>query len=445
MTIKKGTSTIATTGSTTWGGLEGTLSDQTDLQNALDAKASTLSPAFSGIPTAPTAQEGTNTTQIATTAFVKAAVDNIDALPDQTDMSGKYLATDGVNAFWKSPAGLPLLSHIWSDHLLNDASFLRADTFSWQNGNVYKSAYEHLVDDIDGITATTETIGSYTITYYPCTDGHKIVLANQETTVMNIYDETGIAWYYILDTANTRFKLPRTKWGFVGYRDSVGKYVAESLPNITASGINSEAAWTANMQNVTGAWSIFHSGQSSITGSGTNPDFSFAYYDLDASRSSSAYQNNAPVQQRATQMYLYFYVGNFVRNETEIDVGEITEALDGKLDQDLSNASAGFKRRVSDYSAPSDQYIDYTFPSTNGDTETAPANGWFVLQSGVNAGGYLGLRNLTNGISFEVRYSSATNGRTFVPCATGDTIEVGFEQLVSSNQLFRFVYAEGEI
>lgn len=42
-------------------------------------KASTVSPAFTGTPTAPTANAGTNTTQIATTAFVKTAVDNATA------------------------------------------------------------------------------------------------------------------------------------------------------------------------------------------------------------------------------------------------------------------------------------------------------------------------------------------------------------------------------
>lgn len=36
------------------------------------------SPAFTGTPTAPTAAVGTNTTQIATTAFVKTAVSAID-------------------------------------------------------------------------------------------------------------------------------------------------------------------------------------------------------------------------------------------------------------------------------------------------------------------------------------------------------------------------------
>ena len=43
---------------------------------ALDLKAPLASPEFSGTPTAPTAASGTNTTQIATTAFVKSAVDS---------------------------------------------------------------------------------------------------------------------------------------------------------------------------------------------------------------------------------------------------------------------------------------------------------------------------------------------------------------------------------
>jgi len=45
------------------------------INTALTAKAPLASPALTGTPTAPTAAAGTNTTQIATTAFVKAAVD----------------------------------------------------------------------------------------------------------------------------------------------------------------------------------------------------------------------------------------------------------------------------------------------------------------------------------------------------------------------------------
>lgn len=50
------------------------IADVTGLQTALDSKGSTVSPSFTGTPTAPTATAGTNTTQIATTAFVAAAL-----------------------------------------------------------------------------------------------------------------------------------------------------------------------------------------------------------------------------------------------------------------------------------------------------------------------------------------------------------------------------------
>lgn len=53
-----------------WGSITGTLSDQTDLQAALNLKAPLASPALTGIPTVPTAVLGTNTTQAASTAFV---------------------------------------------------------------------------------------------------------------------------------------------------------------------------------------------------------------------------------------------------------------------------------------------------------------------------------------------------------------------------------------
>ena len=45
------------------------------IETAIATKADADSSAFTGIPTAPTAAQGTNTTQIATTAFVNAAVE----------------------------------------------------------------------------------------------------------------------------------------------------------------------------------------------------------------------------------------------------------------------------------------------------------------------------------------------------------------------------------
>lgn len=48
--------------------------EDTTARNELTNKANTSSPSFTGTPTAPTAAKGTNTTQIATTAFVQTAV-----------------------------------------------------------------------------------------------------------------------------------------------------------------------------------------------------------------------------------------------------------------------------------------------------------------------------------------------------------------------------------
>jgi hypothetical protein len=61
-----------------------------NLSADLSLKAEKNSPTLTGIPTSPTAASGTNTTQIATTAFVAAAVIVAGATPDATsDISGK--------------------------------------------------------------------------------------------------------------------------------------------------------------------------------------------------------------------------------------------------------------------------------------------------------------------------------------------------------------------
>lgn len=220
-----------------------------------------------------------------------------------------------------------LFQHQWFDYELNDMAWLRADTFSWQSGTVYTNAYNHLVDDINGISPATETVSGQTVTFYRAADGHKIVLADQETTVDNIYTATGVAWYYILDTVNNRFKLPRTKHDFNGLRGDVGDYIPESLPNITGN-------VGSIFNRASGAFSATYVNPAQIAGGsvGSNYDNSF-----DASRSSSTYQNNAPVQQRGTQQYLYFYVGQYTQSAIEQTAGLNAELFNNKVDIDGNN------------------------------------------------------------------------------------------------------------
>lgn len=72
------------------------IADVSGLQAALDLKAALASPTFTGVPAAPTAAPGTNTTQLANTAFVAAAITAlIGTAPGVLDTLGEI--SDAIN------------------------------------------------------------------------------------------------------------------------------------------------------------------------------------------------------------------------------------------------------------------------------------------------------------------------------------------------------------
>ena len=162
-------------------------------------------------------------------------------------------------------------------------------------------------DTLDGyFNQETETIAGITITFFRATDGHKICLADQKTNVDDLYTATGVAWYYVLDTENEQFVLPRTQFGFNGTRTNAGDYVAPELPNVKAEipGV----LFVNNSQTATGAATITNKKNKNLDDtSGTGE--CYAKINIDASLIDSAYQDNGKVQAPATQMYLYFYIG----------------------------------------------------------------------------------------------------------------------------------------
>ena len=180
-----------------------------------------------------------------------------------------------------------------------------------------------------------ETINGITIRSFIASDGHKICLANEETDIDAVYNATGVAWYYILDTTNQRFKLPRTKFGVTGLRDTVGNYVEPTLPNITGEFRN--YGWNSSLfVDVETSGALFRSGTARPLFKGAAGGGGSNYKDglsIDASRSSPIYKDNATVQPPATQMYLYFYVGNFTQTALENTAGVTTEVLNDKVDK----------------------------------------------------------------------------------------------------------------
>lgn len=183
---------------------------------------------------------------------------------------------------------LPLFYPSRFPWVANNIEWLRADTFSWQSGEVYSAAYAELVSiyNAEGGANETETIGAYTITYKRCANGMKIADASQQSVIMNIYAATGSAFYFILDLENTRFKLPRTKYSLVGYEDGLGNYVS------------SEAS----------------------TGNG--------------------------VKVAGNQSYLYFYMGTYNQSAIDNTAGLNAELFVGKADVDLANLSDVGKGRL---------------------------------------------------------------------------------------------------
>ena len=357
------------------------------------------------------------------------------AINATNDGSGNNIAsTYATKSEIENVSSFKLFHHDWFDYQLNDMDWLRADTFSWQDGTVYTNAYNHLVDDIDGKTASTETIDGTTVTYYLADDGHKIVKVDDVTAIETVYASTGVAWYYVLDTANQRFKLPRTKYGFVGLRDAVGKYVPESLPNIKGyTNVDSNTGSTY----IGGAFKTEpSSGVYTFSGSSGMNKLLF-----DASGSSSVYQDSAPVQPPATQMYLYFYVGNYTQSAIEQTAGLNSELFNGKVDLNAANLSTAGKSLISGLGLPSSKYDNLTLGAT-GTTYTAPANGWFhISKGGTNGSQYVYMHNDNYGICLNNMASTAS---TFIfPVIKGDVVTIDYTSTGTTYE-FRFIYAEGD-
>jgi len=108
----------------------------TATQTALDLKAPLSSPALTGVPTAPTATAGTNTTQVATTAFVGTAVSNLVA---------------------SAPAALDTLNEL-ATALGNDASF--STTITNSIGLKAPLASPTFTGTVSGITKSMVGLGS---------------------------------------------------------------------------------------------------------------------------------------------------------------------------------------------------------------------------------------------------------------------------------------------
>lgn len=107
-----------------WGAISGTLSNQTDLNSALSAKAPVNNAGLTGTPTAPTAAGGTNTTQIATTSFVQAAISAlVNAAPGALDTLNELATALGNDANFAATIASALATKLDANSTIDGGTF----------------------------------------------------------------------------------------------------------------------------------------------------------------------------------------------------------------------------------------------------------------------------------------------------------------------------------
>ena len=136
------------------------------------------------------------------------AIQEVNTAQSNSLQAIKDKGEDVIADIEENGKSLPMFTPIWSDHIYNDASYLRADTFSWHNADIYVTGYEILEREYNNENCVTKTENG--VTYKLSPNGFKIADASQNDTIANLY-ESSKAWFYIIDTVNRKFKLPREK------------------------------------------------------------------------------------------------------------------------------------------------------------------------------------------------------------------------------------------
>lgn len=156
--------------------------------------------------------ELTETKEVVTEEISMAASDgllDIRNAKEEAVENVENVGADVIADIQENGKSLPMFTSIWTDHIYNDASYLRADTFSWQNADIYVTGYEILENEYNNENCVTETENG--IEYRLSPNGFKIADASQSDAILNLYESGKNAWFYIIDTENRKFKLPREK------------------------------------------------------------------------------------------------------------------------------------------------------------------------------------------------------------------------------------------
>lgn len=193
----------------------------------------------------------------------------------------------------------------WNIDLSSNTNYYKYYRIQANNVNTYVS-----IGKIN-VIATEKSV------LYKNSNGHVFYDIADKATIDEIYNNTGSAWFYGVDTANERIFLPRNN-NFVQFTvdtSKVGESVEAGLPNIKDNGylsINESSSTLGdNLYPYNGhVWS-----------SSNAKDVHFVF---DASKASPIYGKSDTVQPPAVKKILYMVVGNTEVTSSITNVTEIT-------------------------------------------------------------------------------------------------------------------------
>lgn len=281
---------------------------------------------------------------------------------------------------------LPLLSLLEVRHKLSGA-----DLIGWSlqgselDGDVYTSVWD-LVYAAKQRASTQKSKQIRGITYYYAQDevtGMVFVDSeNYNKGLSNLGDSLGYICTYVDGVKYIKLPEDRSFNGAILSGDGIpGEFEDESLPNIRGEFRGTNAWNGAEPVIQTGA--LYHKGNLSRVNGSQQSGYNTYSLNFDASRSSSTYQNGAPVKPRTHKTYRYYKVGNTVVNSGQIDMGNVLGTLasieTSKAGTDLLNVTAVGKARSISWGMP-----DYSAVVAMTSNSAAPKNGWAVAY-GVNA------------------------------------------------------------
>ncbi len=193
----------------------------------------------------------------------------------------------------------------------------------------YPDFYERCIKEYKEGTSNTTEVSGVTIKVH--SNGHKFYNISDKAKIDKIYNDTKVAWYYGIDTANERILLPRNDWYGANITEApvVGNGMALGLTNNEALGglINGMSNSThSNLAMITNAYGT--KAGTSLTGTIMKTDISVG---VSTDKEKSGLITNLSFASKEQNYHIYMVVGNTVVTRKITDIVQVTTSENDTL------------------------------------------------------------------------------------------------------------------